>query len=110
LLDGKESFFSSGVEGDWPEGWRDALTARNQPDVFTPGHRDIEISASALITYLHFLHRSVPAEELLLLVPERGTCFYQVDLLNAGCKGLEVADCLRWVLDNSVIASLWQKL
>lgn len=62
-----------------------AGTVRDKSDVFTPVYGDVEMFAYALETHLRFLHRSVSAKAVLLLVAERGAGFHKVDLLNTRC-------------------------
>lgn len=68
---------------------------RQQPNVLNPYHRHPNVFAYTLVSYLSLLDRRiVPAEELLLYLPERRTGFHEVDSLDARRETLEIANSL----------------
>lgn len=71
-----------------------SLTMRQQPDIFHPDHRNVEIFAGAFMTNVGFHHGCVAAEALFLDLSERRTSFHQINRFNARRKRPEVPQCL----------------
>lgn len=73
---------------------RDDVTIRYKTNVLIPLYGKAGVLAYALKATRCFLQRCIATEELFLLIPQRWTSFYKVDLLNARCQWLEIAKSL----------------
>lgn len=70
------------------------LTFWNKSDVFTPCYGEIGVFARASKPGFNFLEGNISAKEFSLRFSQRGTCFDEIDVLDARCQRLEVANDL----------------
>ena len=68
-----------------------------ESDIFTPDNWYICVLATTHKSVFHLFHGSIVTEQLPLSVPERWTCLYQADGLNARCQWFEVENCLQYL-------------